>query len=174
MFAWAEQDKCQDLVMWRNLNFCTHSARPLRKLKKSCFALDQLYIELKAKSLFTTTSNVFSFKIQCWQLLAGSWHYSLHRLLNSADKRIQNYYFLDFVKYLLCSSGVQGWLKVWGLEASNIRPRTKNWPLAFRSTLQSKMPSTFSFSISCLLEGAPIVWKVPRNYCYIPDHLYNT
>jgi hypothetical protein len=33
--------------------------------KKSCFALDQLYIELKAKSLFTTTSNVLPFKFKC-------------------------------------------------------------------------------------------------------------
>ena len=33
--------------------------------KKSCFALDQLYIELKTKSLFTTTSNDLPFKFKC-------------------------------------------------------------------------------------------------------------
>jgi hypothetical protein len=34
--------------------------------KKTCFALDQLYIELKTKSLFTTTSNVLPFKFKCF------------------------------------------------------------------------------------------------------------
>ena len=33
--------------------------------KTSCFALDQLYIELKMKSLFKTTSNVLPFKFKC-------------------------------------------------------------------------------------------------------------
>ena len=32
--------------------------RPFSKAAAKCFALDQLYIELKTKSLFTTTSNV--------------------------------------------------------------------------------------------------------------------
>jgi hypothetical protein len=33
--------------------------------KKSCFALDQLYIELKTNSLFIKTSNVLPFKFKC-------------------------------------------------------------------------------------------------------------
>ena len=37
----------------------------LRKLKKSYSALDQLYIELKMKSLFKTTSKVLPFKFKC-------------------------------------------------------------------------------------------------------------
>jgi hypothetical protein len=45
----------------------------LRKLKNSNFALDQLYIELKAKSLLKTTINDLPFKFKCWKLLAGSW-----------------------------------------------------------------------------------------------------
>ena len=40
--------------------------------KKSYFASDQLYIELKAKSLSTTTINDLPFKFKCLQLLAGS------------------------------------------------------------------------------------------------------
>ena len=32
--------------------------------KKSCFALDKLYIELKMKSLFTITSNILPFKFK--------------------------------------------------------------------------------------------------------------
>ena len=35
-----------------------------QKQKKTCFALDHLYIELKKKSLFTMTSNVFAIQIQ--------------------------------------------------------------------------------------------------------------
>ena len=30
-----------------------------------CFALNQLYIKLRAKRLFTTTSNVLPFKLKC-------------------------------------------------------------------------------------------------------------
>ena len=41
--------------------------KALKKLKETCFALDQLYIELKIKSLFTTTSNFLPFKFECWQ-----------------------------------------------------------------------------------------------------------
>jgi hypothetical protein len=33
--------------------------------KKSCFALDQLCIELKMKSLFTKTGNDLPFKFKC-------------------------------------------------------------------------------------------------------------
>ena len=35
------------------------------KTEKKSFALDQLYIELKTKSLFTTANNVFPFKFKC-------------------------------------------------------------------------------------------------------------
>ena len=37
--------------------------KALRKLKKSCFASHQLYIELKTKSWFTTLA-IFAFQIQ--------------------------------------------------------------------------------------------------------------
>ena len=50
--------------------------------------MDQLYIELKTKSLFTTTSNVLPFKFKCRHLLAGSKHYSLHCILNPYDLTI--------------------------------------------------------------------------------------
>ena len=36
----------------------------LRQLKKTCFALEQLYMELKVKSLFETISNVLPFNFK--------------------------------------------------------------------------------------------------------------
>ena len=50
----------------KKFDFLHHISKALRKLKKSCFALDHLYIELKTKSLFTTTSNDLPFKFKCW------------------------------------------------------------------------------------------------------------
>ena len=41
-FKKALEESCQDPVVYRNLNFCAHSARP-------CVALYQFYIELKTK-----------------------------------------------------------------------------------------------------------------------------
>jgi hypothetical protein len=66
----------------KKFEFLRPFSKATEKTEKSCFALDQLYIELKMKRLFTTTSNVLPVKIKCRQLLAGSGHQSLHRLLN--------------------------------------------------------------------------------------------
>ena len=49
-------------ILQRNLTFCAHSEKTE---KETCFALNQLYIELKTESLFTSTSNVLSFKFKC-------------------------------------------------------------------------------------------------------------
>ena len=49
----------------KKFEFLRRFSKALRKLKKICFALDQLYIELKMKSLFTTTNNVLPFKFKC-------------------------------------------------------------------------------------------------------------
>ena len=45
-FKKALVESCQDQVVLRNLNFCTHSARLLRK---QCFALDQFILKWKQK-----------------------------------------------------------------------------------------------------------------------------
>jgi hypothetical protein len=49
----------------KKFEFLRPFSKALRKLKKTCFALDQLYIELKTKSLFTSTSHVLLFKFKC-------------------------------------------------------------------------------------------------------------
>ena len=41
------------------------------KTEKTCFALDQFYIKLKTKSLFTSTSNVLPFKFKCLAAICG-------------------------------------------------------------------------------------------------------
>ena len=48
-------------ILQRNLNFCAHSEKTE---KETSFALNQLYIELKTESLFTSTSNVLTLQIQ--------------------------------------------------------------------------------------------------------------
>ena len=55
-----------DDIQILNICFRTHLAlsKALIKLKNWCFALHQLYIELKTKSLFTTTSIVLPFKFK--------------------------------------------------------------------------------------------------------------
>ena len=52
-------------VSLEKFKFLRQFCKALRKLKKSCFAFGQLYIELKTtKSLFKRTSNL---KLKCWQ-----------------------------------------------------------------------------------------------------------
>ena len=67
----------------KKFEFLRPFSRPLRKLKKSCFALDLNW----KQSLFTTTSNVLPFKFKYWQQKLIPWN-----LVNLSHLYQRSYY----------------------------------------------------------------------------------
>ena len=72
-------ESCQDPVIKRNLNFCAHSVRLLRK---TSFALYHFYIELKTKSWLTTHGNVLPLHL----VFSSSRNLHVDNILHDLDK----------------------------------------------------------------------------------------